>query len=270
RLPQFGVTAEPAGGLLGGVLPGGGTVRERVHLGAPGIGELEVFGSGVLCGSDQLLVLEERQCRVDRARTRSPRPAAALGQFPDDPVAVHGAFREEEEYAVADIPAASSSRRSSSGPASSAARPAPAAGVLGTEGAVRSERPAGSEGAARPERPAGSERALGAELTAVTAVTAAAAATTVAAGAASSPRVVVAPGVSSPAAAGVSCMARAEGVAAAVSGGAEAVRTEVDVVAVHRSSPLRWVDACVASGCHEYRRHTKECQRHIVTGDGCR
>src|SRR5699024_8064492 len=157
---------------------------------------------------------EEGQCRVDRARTRSPRPAAALGQFPDDPVAVHGAFREEEEYAVADIPAASSSRRSSSGPASSAARPAPAEGVLGAE------------------RPARSERALGAELTAVTAVTAA---TTVAAVAASTPRVVVAPGVSPPAAAGVSCMARSEGVAAAVSGGAEAVRTEVDVVAVHRS-----------------------------------
>ena len=165
---------------------------------------------------------------------------------------------------MADIPAASSSRRSSSGPASSAARPAPAEGVLETEGAARSERPAGSEGAARPERPAGSERALGAELTAVTAVTPA---TTVSAVAASTPRVVVAPGVSPPAAAGVSCMARAEGVAAAVSGGAEAVRTEVDVVAVHRSSPLRWVDACVASGCHEYRRHTKECQRHIVTGD---
>ena len=145
---------------------------------------------------------------------------------------------------MADIPSSSSSHGAPPGATTSTARPAPER-TLGPKRAVRTERPAGSEGATGTKRPAGAERALGAELAAPTAPTA------VTAVAAVAPWVVVSSGVSSPAAARVSCMARAERVAAAVSGGAEAVRTEVDVVAMHRSSPLRWVDVCMTSDWKE-------------------
>jgi hypothetical protein len=69
------------------------------------VGELKAALAGIVQTSDQALVLEELQGRVDGAGTRLPYAAAAISELADDLVAVHRLLGEQGENCGPDVAA---------------------------------------------------------------------------------------------------------------------------------------------------------------------
>jgi hypothetical protein len=78
----------------------------RLGLGLAGLGEREHAATFDVLALDEALVLEELQCRVDRAGARAPHAAAALFEPLHDLVPVHRLFGEHREDRRADVAAA--------------------------------------------------------------------------------------------------------------------------------------------------------------------